>query len=96
MSESKIELFIPRNSVSKGKLGKGLGMLSFLVYHGLKQNADNTGHIQISYRELSELLGVGKSSSQKAVEQLIKAKLIKRLKPASRTAIPIYLILKYR
>ena len=89
---SKITKFIPRKSTSKGKMSKGLGMLSFYVYHGLKLRSDSKDIVQISYYDLHELLNISKSSAQKAIAILTKEKLIKRLPPEFRTATPIYKI----
>lgn len=85
--------FIPGKSRSQGRLSKGLGMMNLLVYLGLKSKANRKGIVQISYRDLADFIGASKSGTQGAVYALEKAKLIKRLPPEFKTAVPTYQIL---
>lgn len=93
MKLENFDRFIPRKSASKGKLASGLGAVNLLVYAGLTSKMGKKRVIQISYQELSEYLGLSKSGVQKAIYKLERAKLIKRLPPKFRTAVPTYIIL---
>lgn len=85
--------FIPKNATSKGQIAKGLGMMNLIVYLGLKSKANSKAIVEISYQELGDYVGTSKSGAQKAVYELEKAKLIKRLKAEYETATPQYKIL---
>lgn len=91
---SEFTKFIPKNSSSKGRIAKGLGMMNLIVYLGLKAKADRKCVVQISYHELAEFVGASRSGAQKSVYELEKAKLIKRLPPEYETAVPTYKILE--
>ena len=65
---------------------------SFLVYLWLtSEQARRHGAVQVSYRELSESVGLSKSSAQTAVSWLLRRKLLTACKENA-TAIPSYTV----
>ena len=65
---------------------------SYLVYVWLAaQQARRQGPVQVSYQELSESVGLSKSSAQAAVSWLVRRKLLAASKENA-TAIPRYTV----
>jgi hypothetical protein len=72
--------------------------VSFLVYLWLAAEQQRRGgqvpcpHVQISYQELAESIGVSKSSAQTAVGWLVRRKLL-GVSKANVTATPCYVVM---
>jgi hypothetical protein len=65
---------------------------SFLVYLWLtSEQARRHGAVQVSYQELSESVGLSKSSAQTAVSWLLRRKLLTACKENA-TAVPSYTV----
>jgi DNA-binding MarR family transcriptional regulator len=63
---------------------------SFLVYLWLSaEQARGTGHVQVSYQEMAESIGISKSSTQAAVRWLERRKLVTVSKDTT-TSVPRY------
>ena len=75
-------------------VGHDRSPVSFLVYLWLAaEQQRRKAHVEISYQELAENVGVSKSSAQAAVAWLIRRKLLASSKKTV-TATPIYTVLK--
>lgn len=65
---------------------------SFLVYFWLTaEQARRHGAVQVSYQEISESIGLSKSSAQAAVSWLVRRKLLAATKENA-TAVPAYTV----
>jgi DNA-binding GntR family transcriptional regulator len=67
--------------------------VSFLIYLWLAAaQARSRTHVQVSFQELAESVGVSKSAAQAAVRWLLRRKLLQATK-ANATAVPRYKVM---
>lgn len=67
--------------------------VSFLIYLWLAGAQARSGtHVQVSFQELAESVGVSKSAAQAAVRWLLRRKLLQATK-ANATAVPRYKVM---